>query len=419
MAEKIVMPKLGFDMAEGKLIHWVKSEGDEIVKGDVIAEIETDKATVEVEAHSPGVMRKHLVQEGTVVPVGNVIAIIGDMDEEIDVESLLAKAATMLSPEVGDIKGLSETAQPSLAGEGRLPEGVKASPIARRLAKELGIDLRKISGTGQGGTITKRDVEEGLTKLRAEIPPVKEISAPRTLPVTFDAGIPLRETTEVPLTKIRSIIGKRMMTTKQQVPHFYLTGEYDADPLMELRSELNQRLPEDEKLSVNDFIVKAAALALRQFPNLNASFSKDKIIHYGDINIGIAVAVEDGLLTIVIRNADQKSIREISTSARNTISRARDGRVRPENVEGSTFTVTNLGMFNIDNFIAIINPPETAILAVGSVLDVPIVKDGEIIPGKKFKATLSADHRVTDGAEIARWHQLFKSIIEDPLRLLI
>ncbi|OGO20506.1 MAG: hypothetical protein A2Z14_13565 [Chloroflexi bacterium RBG_16_48_8] len=422
MAEKIVMPKLGFDMAEGKLIRWVKSEGEQIVKGDVLAEIETDKATVEVEAQSSGVMRKHIVQEGTVVPVGNVIAVIGEVDEEIDYERLLEREAATLSPEAKDVglkEKVPEPTQPSTAREGRLPGGVKASPIARRLAEEKGLDLRTIPGTGQGGRIVKRDVEEVLATTREGISPAIEAPAPHTRTEAFEVVALLGETVEVPLTKLRSIIGKRMTSAKQQVPHFYLTGEYDAAPLMDLRREINERLPEGEKLSVTDFIVKAAALALRQFPNLNATLSHEKILRHGDINIGIAVAVEDGLLTVVIRNADQKSIRTISNSARIAISRARDGRVRPEDVEGSTFTVSNLGMYDIENFIAIINPPETAILAVGTVMDVPVVKDGEIIPGKRFKATLSADHRVTDGAEVARWLQLFKGTIEDPLRLLI
>jgi pyruvate dehydrogenase E2 component (dihydrolipoamide acetyltransferase) len=210
-----------------------------------------------------------------------------------------------------------------------------------------------------------------------------------------------------------------MAAAKQEVPHFYLTAEYNASPLMDLRSELNQRLPEGEKLSVNDFIVKAAALALRQFPNLNATLQGDQILRHGEINVGIAVAVEDGLLTVVVRNADLQSIRAISTLAKDAIGRAREGHVRAEDVEGSTFTVSNLGMFDIENFIAIINPPEAAILAVGTVMDVPVVEDGEVVPGKRFKVTLSSDHRVTDGAEAAQWLQVFKEYVEDPIKLLL
>ncbi len=422
MAEKIMMPKLGFDMAEGTLIRWVKSEGEQIAKGDVLAEIETDKATVEVEAHSVGVMHKHIIQEGTVVPVGSVIAIIGDEGEEIDYDALLETEPAEAGPEVLEPAreaGVPKPTETPAVTEGRLPGGVKATPVARRIAKERGIDLKHIVGTGQGGRIVKQDVEEAIATTTAAISADIEVPAATAIPDVFEPTVLPGETIEMPVSKLRSIIGKRMTSAKQNVPHFYLTGEYDAVPLMDLRSELNQRLPEEEKLSVNDFIVRAAALALRQFPNLNASFQDDKILRHGEINIGIAVAVENGLLTVVIRNADQKSIREISQSARTAISRARDGRVRPEDVEGSTFTVSNLGMFDIENFVAIINPPEAAILAIGTVMDVPVVQDGEITPGKRFKATLSADHRVTDGAEAAQWLQVFKNLVEDPLKLLL
>jgi pyruvate dehydrogenase E2 component (dihydrolipoamide acetyltransferase) len=422
MAEKIAMPKLGFDMAEGTLIRWVKSEGEEVAKGDVLAEIETDKATVEVEAQSGGVMRKHVIQEGTVVPVGRVIAVIGEADEEIDFDLLLESEPAETVPDTKEMTPDEEFAEPAESpdvSKGQLPGGVRASPLARKLAEENGIDLRSITGTGQDGRIVKKDIEEALAARGSEIPTATEIPLPREAAEVFQTAVPSLESAEIPLSKLRSIIGKRMTSAKQQIPHFYLTGEYDAGPLMDLRRELNERLPDDEKLSVNDFIVRAAALALRQFPNLNASLQDEKILRHGEINIGIAVAVDDGLLTVVIRNADQKSIRAISHSARNAISRARDGRVRSEDVEGSTFTISNLGMFDIENFIAIINPPEACILAIGTVMDIPIVKEGEIVPGKRFKATLSADHRVTDGVEAARWLQVFKDIIEDPLRLLL
>jgi pyruvate dehydrogenase E2 component (dihydrolipoamide acetyltransferase) len=358
MAEIITMPMLGFDMAEGTLIRWMKLEGEPIAKGDILAEIETDKATVEVEAQTDGVMRKHLIQEGTSVPVGRVIAVIGDEDEEIDYERLLK------------IESLEEALE-IIAPEESAP------------------------------------------------PLTPERLTPKAMPEIFEPKAPSVQTVKTRLSKHRSVIGKRMTYTKQNVPHFYLTGEYDAAPLTDLRNELNEQLPEGEKISVNDFIVKAAALALREFPNLNASLQGDEIHRYSEINIGIAVAIEDGLLTVVIRNADQKSLRSISHSARTAISRARDGRVRAEDVEGSTFTISNLGMFDIENFIAIIDPPEAAILAIGTIMDVPIVKAGEIVPGKRFKATLSVDHRVTVGAEAAMWLQVFKKKIEDPSKLLL
>jgi pyruvate dehydrogenase E2 component (dihydrolipoamide acetyltransferase) len=411
------MPKLGFDMAEGILIRWVKSEGEQVAKGDILAEIETDKATVEVEAQSSGIMRKQVVAEGSIVPVGIIIAVLGDADEDIDFDALLQQAPDGPASESQEPATTPQTVEtepvkPIPDADGKLPGGVKASPIARRLAEEKGINIRTVSGSGQGGRIVRQDVEaaiESMTSGTADHPRTRK---PQVSEV-------LSEATTVPLSKLRTLIGRRMAAAKQEVPHFYLTAEYNASPLMDLRSELNQRLPEDEKLSVNDFIVKAAALALRQFPNLNATLQGDQILRHGEINVGIAVAVEDGLLTVVVRDADLQSIRAISTFAKDAIGRAREGHVRAEDVEGSTFTVSNLGMFDIENFIAIINPPEAAILAVGTVMDVPVVEDGEVVPGKRFKVTLSSDHRVTDGAEAAQWLQVFKEYVEDPIKLLL
>ena len=228
-----------------------------------------------------------------------------------------------------------------------------------------------------------------------------------------------RETERVPLTKLRGAIGRRMASSKQQVPHFYVTTEIDAQPFMTMRKEYNEILAEDEKLSVNDFIVKAAALALREFPNLNASLDGDSVVRHGEVNIGIAVAVPDGLLTVVARDADQKPLPSISAEVRAMAERAREGKVHQEDIEGSTFTVSNLGMFDVDHFIAIINPPEAAILAVGGVQERPAVRDGQIVVGMRLKATVSADHRVTDGAEAAQWLQSFKNLLEHPLRLVV
>ena len=222
-----------------------------------------------------------------------------------------------------------------------------------------------------------------------------------------------------PLTKLRSAIGRRMVQSKQELPHFYVTTEVDAEPMLTMRAQINPALPEGEKLSVNDFIVKATALALREFPNLNASLDGDQIHKHGSINVGIAVAVEDGLLTVVTRDSDLKSLRQLSIETREMVERTRSGKVRPDDIEGSTFTVSNLGMFDVDHFIAIINPPEAAILAIGSVNEAPVVKDGNIVPGKRMKVTLSADHRVTDGAEVAQWLVVFKRYMEQPALLLI
>lgn len=422
MAEIIIMPKLGFDMTEGILIRWLKTEGDEISEGEVIAEIETDKATVEVESNFAGIVRKRVVEEGAIVPIGNPIAIVGEGEEEIDFEAMLELSGQAKESELADQPSEAELKtsvelEPVVDGNGHLPGGVKASPVARRLAKDHGINLKSISGTGPGGRIVRGDVDSYLETGGDDIAstPIPSVSAP---PIPTMGEMDEMEGSDIPLSKLRSLIGQRMAQAKQQLPHFYLTAEIDAAPMMELRAKINEHLPEEENLSVNDFIIKAAALALREFPNLNASLRENKIIRHGEINIGIAVAVEDGLLTVVVHNADIKPLRQISQDARNAARRARDGRVQPDDIQGSTFTVSNLGMFDIHNFIAIINPPEAAILAIGSVAEVPIVQGDGIVPGKRVKVTLSADHRVTDGAEAARWLQIFKGFLEDPLRLL-
>ena len=408
MAEAVNMPKLGFDMAEGKLVRWMLSEGEQVEKGQVLAEIETDKATVEVEASISGTVLKHVIEEGAIVPIGNPIAIVGDEGEEFDLEALLGSVPDPLPEVVNDAPSPSPQPESVAAelheGNGKLPGGVRASPLARKLAKDLGVPLGAIAGSGSGGRIVKKDVETAA-------------SGPTSTRMTGSAIS--RETERVPLTKLRGAIGRRMASSKQQVPHFYVTTEVDAQPFMTMRKEYNEILAEDEKLSVNDFIVKAAALALREFPNLNASLDGDSVVRHGEVNIGIAVAVPDGLLTVVARDADQKPLPSISAEVRAMAERAREGKVHQEDIEGSTFTVSNLGMFDVDHFIAIINPPEAAILAVGSVQERPVVRDGQIVVGMRLKATVSADHRVTDGAEAAQWLQSFKNLLEHPLRLVV
>lgn len=423
MAEIVNMPKLGFDMAEGTLVRWVKAEGDEIERGEVLAEIETDKATVEVESQATGVIIRHLAEEGTAVPVGDPIAVVGEAGEEVDVEALLGEErAAAAEPEPEPAAKAEEAEEPAPAaeeraapsrppeGDGRYPGGVKATPVARRIAEEKDVDLQALSGSGPGGRIVKKDVEEAIERE----PAARAEAAPAFVAV----GEP-RETQRVEVSRLRQTIGKRMSRSKQDLPHFYVTADLDAAPMMELRRQANEILPEEQKLSVNDFIVKAAALALRQFPNLNASLEGDEIVRHGEVNVGVAVAVEGGLMTVVVRDADLKPLRTISQEARTMAQRARDGRVRSEDVEGSTFTVSNLGMFDVDHFIAIINPPEAAILATGSVRSVPVVEDEELTVGQRLKVTLSADHRVTDGAEAARWLQVFREMIEAPLRLTL
>lgn len=410
MATVVKMPKLGFDMAEGLLVRWVKAEGDSVEKGEVLAEIETDKATVEVEAEIGGIVHKHLVGENTSVPVGSPIAVIGAAGEKVDPAALVGKAASepvqVAEPAAGASKSAT-TAEPGTDGDGRLLDGVRASPVARRLAADGGIDLRSLDGSGPQGRIVKRDVEAALTAG----PELSRRAGP---------GAPvMTETVRSPVSKLRGTIGRRMTASKQQVPHFYITADLDAGPLIALRKDLNSRLPEESMFSVNDFLVKAAGLALREFPNLNASLEGDQIVRHGEINVGVAVALEEGLITVVAKNVDRIPLRQLSTELRELVGRARVGRVRPSDIDGSTFTVSNLGMYQVDHFIAIINPPEAAILAVGSVREEPVVREGQIVPGTRLQVTLSADHRITDGAEAARWLQVFRSYIEAPVHLLV
>jgi pyruvate dehydrogenase E2 component (dihydrolipoamide acetyltransferase) len=292
------------------------------------------------------------------------------------------------------------------------------------MARDFKINLAAVKGSGPGGRIVRKDVEAYLsapaaTAATVAAPPAAPQSAalPSLAPALSVAPAPADQAT--PLNRLRAAIGRRMVEAKQQVPHFYVTHEYDMAAVMELRKQANALLPENEKLSVNDFIVKAVALALRQFPNLNASLQGDQVVRHGQVNVGVAVAVEGGLLTVVNRDTDRKSLRQIAIEVRSMVARAREGKVRPDDIEGSTFSISNLGMFDVEHFIAIINPPEAAILAVGSVREVPVVKDGTVVPGLRMKATISVDHRVSDGAEAAQFLQALAQSLEEPLRLML
>lgn len=422
MATVIKMPKLGFDMAEGLLVRWIKAEGEAVEEGEVLAEIETDKATVEVESEAGGVVLKHLVAENSSVPIGAPITVIGEQGEEFDVDSVEVESEfeSAAAPEVATPQASTLQAAPLQAatpgpiavaeapsnGDGRLPGGVRASPVARRLAAERGIELGSLSGSGPQGRIVKVDVEAALAA-----------GAPTSAPIPAQAAP--AQTVRVPLSKLRETIGRRMTAAKQQLPHFYVTSDLDAAPMMDLRRQLNSRMPDDGKFSVNDFLVKAAAMALREFPNLNASLDGDEIVRHGQINVGVAVALKGGLMTVVTKDVDSKPIRQLSSELRELVVRARSGKVRPGDIEGSTFTVSNLGMFQVDHFIAIINPPEAAILAVGSVREEAVVENGQVVPGTRLQVTLSADHRVTDGAEAARWLQVFRQYVENPVHTLV
>jgi pyruvate dehydrogenase E2 component (dihydrolipoamide acetyltransferase) len=428
MAEIIGMPKLGFDMAEGTLVRWVINEGEKVAKGAVLAEIETDKATVEVESEYSGILLRQLVPQGTVVPISEPIAVIGETGEAVDIATLVGKPAggelpaSVQKPSKGETQ-LTTSASAALATAKEAPTGtpagVNASPLARSMAAEMGVDLRIVRGTGPGGRITKKDIESYLAKTPE--PAIAKTPSAASIPTVKAARVFTQETRSLPLPKLRAAIGRRMTESMQQSPHFYVTHEYDVGALVDRRKEINTLLSEDDKLSLNDFIVRAAALTLLEFPNLNTSLDlkNNAVIYHGEINIGVAVAVENGLLTVVNRNTDQKSVHQISSELKTMVNRAREGKVHAEDIEGSTFTVSNIGMYDVDQFTAIINPPEAAILAVGSAKQVPVVTGGEIKIGYRLKATLSIDHRISDGVEGARFLQAMAKYIEEPLRLLI
>lgn len=405
MANIVEMPKLGFDMAEGTLVSWVKKEGEHIEKGDVLAEIETDKATIQVESSFGGTILKELLETSTTVPVGTPIAIIGETGEEVDLESLTTseKNEEQAKP-TGEIN--QEETVPEVPAEERdgSPGSIKASPLAKAMARDNKLDLTQVIGSGPAGRIVKRDVEQFI----ASHQPAGQRAA------TQVPAIRPGEDHLQPLSKLRKAIGSRMQRAKQSIPHFYVTYNYNVEFLLKMREQINKDRSKEERISVNDFIVKATALALRKFPKLNASMEGDALTLHGNINIGNAVAVDEGLLTVVCRNADQKSLLQISEEIREMVKRVRAGKVAPEDIEGSTFTISNLGMYGVEDFSAIINPPESAILAVSSAMQVPVVEDGAVRAGMRMKATISADHRVSDGAEAALFMRELASYIEQP-----
>ena len=433
MAEQLTMPKLGFDMAEGTLIAWKVGVGDKINKGDVIAEIETDKATIEIEAQAGGTVLKLLADSGDVVAVGAPIAYVGQEGEAApeDGAEPAAKAEEKSAEEKAEAEAEpapreAKAAPAPAPADSDLPGGVKASPIARRIAEEKGIDLRQVTGTGPGGRIVKKDIEdfpiEEAPAAPAAAKPAPAAPAPAIAAATYGAVPEGPDVEIIELSKLRGRIGQRMVASKQQVPHFYVTTEIDMAAALELREQLNASLSdESQKISVNDLIVKAAALTLREFPNLNTHFYGDRLVRHKRIHIGIAVALPGGgLMNVVARDADKTALGTMAAQNRDMIARARDGKVKPEEIEGSTFSVSNLGPYDVDHFSAIINPPEAAILAIGAARKVPVVlEDGTLGVGVRMKATISVDHRVSDGAEGADFMRVFKDLLEHPMRLLI
>jgi len=420
---KVVMPKLSEAMESGKIIKWLKKEGDRVQAGDILAEVETDKADVEMEAFGGGVLRKILAQAGEKTPVGALIGVIAEPSD--DISALLAGAP---APAAAPAAAPGPPAAPVVAPIGAAPSPavrtvtrpepapavpagvtagrVKASPLAKKIAAQSGVDLRLLQGTGPGGRIIRRDVEQASTRGVA------------AMPATTALAVAGPEYEDRPLSPIRGTIAKRMPLSKAPVPHFYVTSEVAMDRAWELREELNA-LEDQPKISINDFVVRAAALTLMKHPEINASFQGDAVRVWRRAHIGIAVALEDGLITPVLRDCQAKSLAQIAVEARGLAERTRARKLRATELSGATFSISNLGMFDVAEFSAIINPPEGAILAVGSVRRVPVVEDAGLGVGRRMMLTLSCDHRVMDGAMGARFLQDLKRLLEAPLRLLV
>ncbi len=417
MAEIIRMPRLSDTMEEGNIVSWLKKEGDRVEIGDTLAEIETDKATMEMDSPAEGVLLHIATKEGS-VPVDGVIAVIGEEGE--DWKALLAEAGkkeemegsgkeVAASESVVHSSGASSSDQTMVKGPepGLISEGngrVKASPLARRMARELGIDLASVRGSGPGGRVIKRDLES-----------VKAGTAPKVLLQTMQGREESYE--DLPLSQMRKTIARRLAESKFSAPHFYLTMEIMMDKVRAARKEINAS--REDKISFNDFVIKAVAMALRQHPAINASWMEDRIRQYHHVHIGVAVAVEEGLMVPVLRYADQLSLSAIHAAVKDLAGRARQRQLSLEEMQGNTFTISNLGMFGIEEFTAIINPPDACILAVGGIKEKPVVRNGQIVPGYPMKVTLSCDHRVVDGATGAAFLQTLKSLLEEPVLMLV
>ena len=453
MAEIIRMPRMSDTMEEGNIVAWLVEEGTEIESGETLAEVETDKATMELDSPEDGVLLHIAVKEGA-VPINGIIAVIGEADEDWAqalAEAEGGKTSETAASDTVEVEQAeadeSAAAAPSAAADGGSTANddsrVKASPLARSMAKEAGIDLGSIQGSGDNGRVIKRDVEQAMesnTQSPAASQPAQSAQAapvsapqptapagapapgetkevkPNVTPFAFNAGGE-DNFTDTPTSQMRKVIARRLSESKFGAPHFYLTVEINMGKVMKLRTKLNEVAP--TKISFNDLVVKAAALSLRQHPTINSSWLGDSIRQNGNVNIGVAVAIEDGLLVPVIRYADMKTLSQINVEVKEMAGRARVKKLQPQEMSGSTFTISNLGMFGIEEFTAIINPPDACIMAVGGIIQKPIVKDGEIKVGNMMKVTLSCDHRVVDGASGAQFLNTFKEMLENPIRLMV
>src|SRR6478609_747269 len=411
MATKVVMEALSPTMEEGRLVEWKKNEGDAVAQGDVLAEVETDKAVMELVARSAGTMIKRVVEVGTTLPVGGIVAWLGEKGEAVPsgggpvgqpaggpVVAKPAPVAAVVAP---------AAPAPSVSSASSASDRVKASPLAKKIAKEKGLDLGTVQGSGPAGRVVLRDLDGAATRPAAAAMAVGRASV----------GAPGVVFEDVPLSQLRKTIAKRLAQSLGPIPTFFLTMDVDMTRSAEAREALKALGPEG-KVSFNDIIIKAVATALIQHPACNAWWMDDRIRVWHEVHVGMAVAVEDGLITPVIRNADQKSLRQISADSRDLAGRARDRKLKPEEFTGSTFSISNLGMFDIEHFTAIINPPEAGILAVGKVREEPAVVNGQVVVRQKMRMTMSCDHRVIDGATGAAFLKTLKTLLENPLALV-
>lgn len=412
MAEVVRMPKMSDTMTEGVLAKWHKKVGDKVKSGDLVAEVETDKATMDFESFQEGTILYIGVEEGKAVPVDTIIAILGKEGE--DYKSLLTDAPVAVATETKKEEAAATPVSASAPAVAHVETSssdsrVKASPLAKKLAEEKGIDLSQIKGSAENGRIIKKDVES--------FTPSSAASTSKAANITIPTFIGQEKYTEVPVSQMRKTIAKRLSESKFTAPHFYLKMTVDMSAAMEARVKMNEMA--SIKISFNDIVLKAVAVALKQHPKVNSSWLGDKIRYNEHVNIGVAVAVDEGLLVPVVRFADGKSLTHISAEVKDFAQKAKDKKLQPSDWEGSTFTISNLGMFGIDEFTAIINPPDACILAVGGIQSVPVVKNNQVVPGNIMKLTLSCDHRVVDGATGAAFLQTLKALLEEPVRLLI
>ncbi|RYY60907.1 MAG: pyruvate dehydrogenase complex dihydrolipoamide acetyltransferase, partial [Chitinophagaceae bacterium] len=427
MEEVVLMPRLSDTMTEGVIAGWNKKVGEDVKKGDVLAEIETDKATMELESYKNGKLLFQGAKAGEKIAVNDLLAIIGE-EGKVDVDAIVSAAKGGGSAPSAEAKADTGGAeQPVSAKAEQQPEEtvseetgnassngrVIASPLAKKLAAEKGIDISKVNGSGDGGRIIKSDIDNYKPAAKSSAPaasdkPAAKVAAAETGQVSFE---------EVPVTQMRKAIAKRLAESMYSAPHFYLTMVIDMDAAVASRAKINE--VSKVKISFNDFVLKACAVALKQHPAINSSWHGDKIRINHHVNIGVAVAVEEGLLVPVVRFADTKSLSQIATEVKEFAQKAKDKKLQPSDWEGNTFTISNLGMFGIDEFTAIINSPDACILAIGGISQVPVVKNGNVVPGNIMKVTLSCDHRVVDGAKGAAFLQTLKSLLEEPLRMLV